>query len=111
LAGTKGSSVDIRKSLITMLHQLRNEMDVVQSQGAGYYTCVPFARRFNKLLGQAAKLMESRHGLIETFDALNEADPKDPGEKSKVLLGIRIEIGQLIALLESTNIDEEESKA
>jgi hypothetical protein len=99
---------DMRTSLITMLHQLRNEMDVVQSQGAGYYTCTPFARRFNKLVGQAAKLLENEPGLIETFESLDESDPKDPGDKLKVLLGIRIEIGQLIALLESLEPKKEE---
>ena len=98
----------MRKSLITMLHQLRNEMDVVQSQGAGYYTCTPFARRFNKLLSQASKLLENEPGLINTFDDLDESDPKDPGDKLKVLLGIRIEIGQLIALLESIGPEKKE---
>ena len=94
-----------------MLHQLRSEMDVVQSQGAGYYTCTPFARRFNKLLAQSRILLQSDNGLVETFEDLNEADPKDPGEKLKVLLAIRIEIGQLIALLESATPESEERNA
>lgn len=102
---------DVRKSLIIMLHQLRNEMDVVQSQGAGYYTCTPFARRFNKLLSQAKILHSEDRGLVETFEDLNETDPKDPGEKLKVLLSIRIEIGQLIALLESATPDNKETEA
>ena len=92
----------MRVSLIKMLHQLRSEMDVVQSQGAGYYTCAPFARRFNKLMGEAVHLAEGQDALMNTFEALGEADPKDPADKSKVLLGIRIEIGQLISLLECT---------
>ena len=86
-------------------------MDVVQSQGAGYYTCSPFAQRFNKLVIQAKRLPEGQSGLIETFEHLDEKDPKDPGDKSKVLLAIRIEIGQLIALLESTQPEQKEESS
>ena len=95
-----------RTTLIAMLSQLRNEMDVVQSQGAGYYTCAPFAKRFNRLLSQA-RLLLPEDGVVGTFDDLEENDPKDPGDKSKVLLEIRIEIGQLITLLESLAEDGE----
>ena len=92
-----------------MLHQLLREMDVVQSQGAGYYTCSPFACRFNKLVAQAARLFDGKNDLMDTFEKLDESDPKDPGDKSKVLLAIRIEIGQLIALLEATEPTREEN--
>lgn len=92
---------DQRKPLIQMLRQLLKEMEIVSSQGAGYYTCIPFAHRYNKLLAQA-RLLFIGDGIIDTFEAIEEADPKDPGDKSKVLLGIRIEISQLITLLEST---------
>ena len=88
-------------SMIKMLGQLLKEMDVVQSQGAGYYACAPFARRFNRLLTQARTVVGDANGLMATFEPLDETDPKDPGEKLKALLGIRIEVGQLIALLES----------
>ncbi len=94
--------MDIRESLLHMLQSLLKEMDYVQSQGAGYYTCSPFARRYNKLLSQSKVMLGADNGLVNTFEDLDEKDPKDPGDKSKVLLGIRIEIGQLIALLEST---------
>lgn len=96
-----------RESMVRMLHQLLKEMDVVQSQGAGYYTCAPFAKRFNKLLGQAGLLDAGGGGLIATFEQLGEEDPKDPADKSKMLLEIRIEIGQLITLLDSA---KEETK-
>ena len=94
--------MDRRDSILHMLQSLLKEMDYVQSQGAGYYTCSPFATRYNKLLGQSALMLGEDNSLIQTFDNLDEKDPKDPGDKSKVLLGIRIEIGQLIALLESS---------
>lgn len=98
--------MDERKTLIAMLQQLIVEMGVVQSQGAGYYTCAPFASRFNKLLSQAPVVLGDHNGLLSTFAPLDETDPKDPADKSKVLLEIRIEVGQLITLLENSQGDE-----
>ena len=93
---------EMHDSLLNMLRGLLKEMDYVQSQGAGYYSCSPFAKRFNKLAAEAARCLGEGNALMQTFEALEETDPKDTAEKSKRLLGIRIEIGQLIALLEST---------
>jgi hypothetical protein len=90
-----------RQAMEHMLRQLLKEMDYVQSQGAGYYTCAPFSRRFNKLLEQAVQMFGSENPLISTFDHLDEVDPKDPGDKSKRLLEVRIQITQLIAFLET----------
>lgn len=92
--------MDARETLVQMLRQLLKEMEIVSSQGSGYYTCVPFARRYNKLLEQARRLHEKEPGLLDTFDIIEESDPKDPSDKSKVLLGIRVEISQLITFLE-----------
>ncbi|HDP33580.1 MAG TPA: hypothetical protein ENN29_00550 [Candidatus Hydrogenedentes bacterium] len=86
--------------LLHMLRQLLKEMEIVSSQGAGYYTCVPFARRYNKLLEQARTMHDENSGLLQTFQELEEQDPKDPSDKSNVLLGIRVEVSQLIAYLE-----------
>ena len=92
--------MDSHTILLHMLRQLLKEMEIVSSQGAGYYTCVPFARRYNKLLDQARKIHEQNSSLLGTFQELEESDPKDPSDKSNVLLGIRVEISQLIAYLE-----------
>ena len=92
--------MDSHAILVQMLRQLLKEMEIVSSQGAGYYTCVPFARRFNKLLEQARLLHSGDTNLLGTFDPLEERDPKDPSDKSNVLLGIRVEISQLITFLE-----------
>lgn len=92
-----------RTSLIRMLRQLLEDMAAVQQQGAGYYSCAPVANRFNKLLGQARTLFSPGDGLIDTFDDLPLSEPKDPGDKFKVLQAIRIEIGQLITLLDSSS--------
>jgi hypothetical protein len=94
--------VDPRKPLLEMLRQLLKEIEIYTSQGAGYYTCIPFARRYNKLLTQAQKLFADEHGMVDTFDPIAESDPKDPGEKGKVLVGIRVDISQLITFLEAT---------
>lgn len=93
--------MDTRHALIKMLQALLREMDTVQSGGAGYYTCIPFARRFNKLLGQARALLGADNAVLATFDEIEETDPKDPADKSKSLQGIHIEIVQLITLLEA----------
>lgn len=92
--------MDERDTLVKMLQQLLKEMEIVTAQGAGYYTCSPFARRYNKLLGAAAALLQG-NTIMATFEALPTVDPNDPADKSKMLLEIRIEVTQLISLLES----------
>jgi hypothetical protein len=92
---------DTFQAPLHMLRQLLKEMEIVSSQGSGYYTCVPFASRYNKMLALARTLPGLDSALLGTFSPLDEGDPKDPADKSRVLLGIRVEISQLIALLES----------
>ena len=92
-----------RASLIRMLRQLVEDMAAVQQQGAGSYSCAPVASRFNRLVGQGRTLFPAGDGLMETFDELPLTEPKDPGDKFKVLQAIRIEIGQLITLLDSSS--------
>jgi len=92
--------MDAQDTLVHMLRQLLKEMEIVSSQGSGYYTCVPFALRYNKLLGQARHFHGAEPGLLGTFEEIAPVDPKDPSDKSKALLGIRVEISQLIAFLE-----------
>jgi len=87
--------------MIAMLKQLMKEMELVYSTGSGYYTCVPFAKRFNKLLSQAPAVLGDDNTMLATFEPLLESDPKDPADKSKVLLEVRVEASQLITLLES----------
>ena len=94
--------MNLRESLIRMLNQLLDDMMVLHQQGAGYYSCIPIVRRYNKLLGQARALFPGMEGLIGTFEEHPEADPKDPSEKMKIVQAIRIEINQLTTLLEST---------
>lgn len=97
-----------RESLLAMLDRLVEDMLVIQQQGAGYYSCMPLVRRYNKLLDQARPLFPEGSGLIGTFEPFPEdRDPKDPADKMKVVQGIRVEIGQLISLLKSQGCGEE----
>jgi len=93
--------MDLRQSLVLMITQLLKDMELIQHQGSGYYTCTPFARRYNKLLAQARAMSPEQNSLMATFEDIPEADPKDPADKMKVLQGIRVESSQLITLLES----------
>jgi hypothetical protein len=103
--------MNIRMSLIRMLKQLTEDTLMMQSAGAGYYTCIPLASRYNKLLGQTVTLFPSYQGLLSTFEKIAESDPKDPSDKMKVVQGIRIEISQLVALLESMSDDDAAANA
>ena len=93
----------MRHSLVPMLKQLLEDMAVLHQQGAGYYSCLPIIGRYNKLLDRARSLFPDDDSLISTFDAQEEADPKDPAEKMKIVQALRIETGQLISLIESTD--------
>ena len=97
--------MDARDAMMAMLHELLKEMDTVQSQGAGYYSCKPFARRFNRLLSQAPEILGEQNHLLGTFEPLEEVDPNDPADKGNLLLEIRIEVGQLITLLKNSKQD------
>jgi len=100
-----------REALLGMLRQLLEDMLAIQQAGAGYYSCVPMIRRYNKLLAQSRKLFDKTdEGLISTFDDLEEKDPNDPAEKMKVIQGIRVEIGQLISLLVIQREQEKEEQ-
>ncbi|MCX8064551.1 MAG: hypothetical protein N3G21_05185 [Candidatus Hydrogenedentes bacterium] len=96
------------KIIVQMLKQLLKDMEIVSSQGSGYYTCVPFLKRYNKLLEEGQRIL-SQSGItsvIRTFEPLQESDPKDPSDKSKVLLSIRVETSQLITLLEMVSTED-----
>jgi hypothetical protein len=94
-----------------MLRQLLQDMNVLHQQGAGYYSCIPIIDRYNKLLGQAKTIFDSDDSLMNTFEDQEESDPKDPADKMKIVQAIRIEAGQLISLLDSSQPDKEEGAA
>lgn len=90
-----------RESLLAMLDKLREDMLSIQQTGAGYYSCIPMIKRYNKLLDYAKKNLDITNGLLATFDDLEESDPNDPADKTKVIQSIRVEIGQLMSLIDS----------
>ncbi len=100
---------DQRASLIGMLKQLREDMLAIQQLGAGYYSCIPIIERYNKLLHHAKAQYPAQDGLVATFEDITESEPPDPGEKMKIVQAIRIEIGQLLSLLETKGSGDDES--
>ena len=91
--------------LIEMLRQLLVEMQTLPQLGSGYFACLPIIQRYNKLLSQARTLFPGGQGPIATFDDAAEVEPKDPSDKMKTILAIRLETGQLISLLQATRDD------
>ena len=98
--------MDTRVALITMLRQLLEDTQVLHQQGAGYYSCTPIIHRYNKLLDQARGLFDKGNGLIGTFEDQENQDPNDPADKMTVIQGIRVEVGQLVSLLQSLEGDK-----
>ncbi len=94
--------MDEREVLVRMLKQLVEDMQSVSQAGAGYYSCIPVANRYNKLLQAAKRVVPGADSVITTFDEIEAQDPKDPADKWKVMNAIRIEIGQLISLLHAS---------
>ena len=103
--------MDTRNSLINMLRQLLEDTITLHQQGAGYYSCTPIIQRYNKLLEVARGLFPGGNGLMDTFTDQTEEDPKDPADKMKIIQGIRVEAGQLVSLLESTEKSKAEDSA
>ena len=95
--------MDLQQSLVRMIGQLNKDVQSNQHLGAGYYSCIPLARRYNKLLEQARGLFPPGNGLIGTFEEIPETEPKDPADKMKVLQSIQVESNQLVTLLEPAN--------
>ncbi len=94
---------DLRIPLVKMIGQLLQDMQIIQHGGSGYYSCISIIRRYNKLLEKARVLFPEDNPLISTFEEIPESDPKDPADKMKVMQSVRVESGQLIALLEATS--------
>ena len=79
--------MDLRVSLIKMLQRLMDDMLVLHQQGAGYYSCVPLARRYNKLLSQAETLVTDSNGLMATFEEQVEHEPDQLRDHNKQHIG------------------------
>jgi hypothetical protein len=106
-----GELLDERKTLLSMASIFRTDIQDIQQKGAGYYSCDPFVRRYNKLLAKARELFgEAQTVLLDSFEEVEDTTSVDPGDKMKVTQRVLIELGQLIAFMESI-IKQEEMRA
>jgi len=92
-----------KKTLLAMARIFRTDIQDIQQKGAGYYSCAPFVNRYNKLLSKARELFgEDQAAILDSFDEVEDTGSVDPADKMKVTQRVLIELGQLIALMEST---------
>jgi hypothetical protein len=95
-------SLEEKKTLLAMARVFRTDIQDIQQRGAGYYSCSPFVNRFNKLLAKCRELFSNDQIVIlDSFDDLEDTKSVDPSEKMKVAQRVIIELGQLIAFMES----------
>jgi len=98
-----------KKTLLSMARTLKNDTQDIQQRGAGYYSCGPFVNRYNKLLAKARQLFdEDQAVLLDSFEELEDTRSVDPADKMKVTQRVLIELGQLVAFMESVIAQEEE---
>ena len=91
-----------KKTLLSMARVFRTDIQDIQQRGAGYYSCDPFVSRFNKLLSKAKELFsDSQTVILDSFDDVGSTESVDPADKMKVTQRVLIELGQLIAFMES----------
>lgn len=100
-------SLDEKRTLLSMSCVFRTDIQDIQQKGAGYYSCDPFVNRYNKLLLKARELFETHGAILESFEEVEDTSSVDPGDKMRVTQRILIELGQLIAFMESIIGQEE----
>lgn len=99
-----------KKTLLSMAHVFRTDIQDIQQRGAGYYSCEPFVNRYNKLLSKAGELFAGDQAvLLDSFDEVEDTKSVDPADKMKVTQRVLIELGQLIAFMQSV-IKQEEAR-
>jgi len=102
-------SLDKKRTLLSMSRTFRTDIQDIQQKGAGYYSCEPFVNRYNKLLSKAHELFgEGGAALLDSFESLEGTGSVDPADKMKVTQRVLIELGQLIALMDSIIAQEED---
>ena len=95
--------------LVKMISQLLRDLQTIEQRGAGYYTVDPFVERYNKLLDQTKRICSEQSALLSTFDAVDPPSSSDPSQKMKASQRVAIEIGQLLALIEASDEDGDDS--
>lgn len=91
-----------------MLKMLLGDLRDLEHRGAGYYSVVPYADRYNKLLSQVRAIYPEDAGLLGTFEEMKPPSSSDPAAKVKAVEQLIVEIGQLIAFIEASFEEERE---
>ncbi len=95
-------TLEQKKTLLSMARTFRTDIQDIQQKGAGYYTCDPFVTRYNKLLTKSRELFPGSHSaILDSFAEVEGTASVDPADKMKVTQCVLIELGQLIAFMES----------
>ena len=90
------------KTLHRMLKMLLRDLRDLEHRGAGYYSVVPYADRYNKLLSQIRAIYPEDADLLGTFEEMKPPSSSDPAIKVKAVEQLIVEIGQLIAFIEAS---------
>jgi hypothetical protein len=91
-----------KKTLYKMLKMLLQDLRDLEHRGAGYYSAVPYAERYNKLLAQVRAAYPEDAGLLGTFEEMVPQSSTDSAVKAKAVERLIVEIGQLIAFIDAS---------
>ncbi len=97
-----------KKTLHKMLKMLLRDLRDLEHRGAGYYSAVPYAERYNKLLGQIRASYPDDAELLGTFEDMVPESSTDSAAKAKAVERLIVEIGQLMAFIEASFEEEGE---
>ena len=98
------------KTVYKMLKMLLRDLRDLEHRGAGYFSAVPYAERYNKLLGLIRSIYPEDLGLLGTFDEMKPTSSTDPADKAKAIEQLIVEIGQLIAFIEASFEEQQEEE-
>ena len=98
------------KTVYKMLKMLLRDLRDLEHRGAGYFSAVPYADRYNKLLGLIRSIYPEQAGLLGTFEEMKPSSSTDPADKAKAVEKLIVEIGQLIAFIEASFEEQQEGE-
>lgn len=91
-----------RAILVEMSKTLLRDIQEIQQRGAGYYSTAPFVDRYNALAAKAQAIFaDTDSRLLDTFQPVADNPSKDPMDKMKTTQRVIVELGQLLAFMES----------
>ena len=91
-----------RAILVEMTKTLLRDIQEIQQRGAGYYTTAPFVDRYNALAAKTRAIFaDTNSQMLETFTPVEDTTSVDPMDKMKITQRVIVELGQLVAFMES----------